>query len=475
VIGTPSSWRLAALAIVGVSLILGAAVAAYVPTIVLLVPAAILLAYIVPIAVSSRHVPLPPLDADALNALGVLPRVTVVVAARDEAGVIPDLLADLAEQDHRDATGRPNFEVIVIDDRSVDGTGEVARATAEACGLGTTLRVVRRGGAVGSPEDPGSAGAAEAWPAAGAPALPDGKGAALTAVDPADYASDIVIVLDADARIAPAFLRRAASYFARGARAMTARRRIMTARGRSWVASELAGAQDDEQTGDGEIQRGRWALRGCSEFRGNGIFIHRDLLQAVGGWHAQALCEDLDLSTRVAVLGERVGWALDAVVWEEPVVSLAPLWRQRMRWGTGIIRRELELTGALVRSPHLSAFAKLDYVGYSLQTILPVVLVGLLAGTVVSGAWPSLAVLLGAYVLSGVILGLDSFRWSGGTSGHTPLRLAWRALRVILFSASWLPVFTVAWTRLALGGGAVRYAKMAHHGAPEGWRPRAGA
>src|SRR5205814_10436749 len=59
--------------------------------------------------------------------------------------------------------------------------------------------------------------------------------------------------------------------------------------------SNLAGAQADEQTLDGELQRGRWALGGCSEFRGNGIVIRRDLLAEVGGWRAEALTEDLDL------------------------------------------------------------------------------------------------------------------------------------------------------------------------------------
>ena len=135
--------------------------------------------------------------------------------------------------------------------------------------------------------------------------LPDGKGAALTAAQPDTCTGDVVLVLDADARLEPWFLRRAAGYFAAGANAVTARRRILDA-----ASSWLAGAQADEQTLDGEVNRGRWALGGCSEFRGNGIMIRRDLLAAVGGWRAAALTEDIDLSSRIAArAGERVAWA----------------------------------------------------------------------------------------------------------------------------------------------------------------------
>jgi len=48
--------------------------------------------------------------------------VAVVVPARDEAASLPRLLADLAGQDHR------ADEVVVVDDQSLDGTADVARA-----------------------------------------------------------------------------------------------------------------------------------------------------------------------------------------------------------------------------------------------------------------------------------------------------------------------------------------------------------
>jgi glycosyltransferase involved in cell wall biosynthesis len=50
--------------------------------------------------------------------------ISVVVAAHDEAPRIGSLIASLLEQDH------PDFQVIVVDDRSADGTADAARAAA---------------------------------------------------------------------------------------------------------------------------------------------------------------------------------------------------------------------------------------------------------------------------------------------------------------------------------------------------------
>ncbi len=436
---------------------------------VLVVPLAILVALCVAFALitlvlapASRRPPLEPLDEAGIAALGPLPTASVVVAGRDEAPVIAHLLADLAAQDHRDPDGTPRFEVLVIDDRSTDGTGRIAIEAAGRAGIGAVTRVIRRGPPPGSPPDPGAA------------PLPDGKGAALSATGPADYRGAFVAVLDADARVGPDYLRRAATYFARGAGAMTARRRTLQHRPDSWLLRQLEAAQADEQDADGEIQRGRWASGGCSEFRGNGILVRRDLLEAVGGWHDHALCEDLDLSSRVATLGERVGWALDVVAWEEPVLEAGPLRRQRLRWGQGIIRRELELTVPVLSSRRLTTRARLDYLAYSAQTVLPVSLAAALVAGIAAGSWPSLLVLFAAYLGPGTVLATDALRWEGLTGLRTlPLR-ALRGLRLLVFSGLWIPVFVVSWPAVAFGRGSVRYAKTAHSGAPDGFSPRPG-
>lgn len=439
---TPGAWRAAALGILAggaaVGLLAGnRRLGRFVPVLT----AGVALGAAIPVALASRRPPIAPDRArQALADAPHPPTFTILVGARDEAGVLAQLVADVSRQDYRDSDGKPLFELIVVDDRSTDGTGRVAAETARERGIGDVTRVVRREGV----------------------ALADGKGAALTAAQPEICRGDIVVVLDADARLEPRFLRLAAGYFAAGARAVTARRRILGA-GEGWLAC----AQADEQTVDGELNRGRWALGGCSEFRGNGIMVKCDLLAAAGGWRATALTEDIDLSSRIAATsGDSVAWAIDAEIWEEPVRTLGGLWRQRLRWAEGALRRAFEHGPAVVRSPQLSVGAKLDFVAYVGQLAVPSIVLGAAVSAAVTGRRRGLLAILAGYLGVSVGLGWDSLRWEHRPDGG-PLpgqeRLA-RSFRGAFFNALWLLVVPKALLNLAVRQGPIRYSKMEHSG-----------
>jgi len=405
------------------------------------------LASAVPVALASRRPPISPEGAaEALVAAAGAdrPTFTIIVPARDEAPVLPRLVRDIAAQDYRREDGSPMFELVVVDDRSSDGSGGAATDAARRAGIDSVTRVVARRGAD----------------------LPDGKGAALTAVQPDTCNGDVVLVLDADAQLDPGFLRRAAGYFAAGLQAVTARRRVLD-RGVGW----LEGAQADEQTLDGELNRGRWALGGCSEFRGNGFMIRRDLLRAVGGWRADALTEDLDLSSRIAAAaGVRVAWAIDVEVAEEPVRTLAGLWQQRCRWAEGAVRRTFEHGPAIVRSPELPLSARLDFVAYAGQLTAPSIGLGVLAGAIATGRRGPLAVMASGYLATAMLLGWDALRWesSAGVAPPRPLERLARTVRVALFGGIWLAAVPRALAGLASRRGPIRYQKMAHRGAGDG-------
>jgi 1,2-diacylglycerol 3-beta-glucosyltransferase len=443
---TPETWRQAAIA-----MLVGGVAAGYLGAHsramarALTAGFGLALAAVVPIAVASRRAPIEPADAATAPSRGEV-TFTVLVAARDEAAVLPNLVADLAAQDHRSAAGRPLFELIVVDDRSTDGTAQAVLRAAAAAGIGGVTRLVRRSGAD----------------------VADGKGAALTAVSPAACHGDIVVVLDADARIGPAFLSTIAGYASLGIEALTVRRRVLDA-----ASSQLAGAQADEQLADGEIQRGRWALGGCSEFRGNGIVVGRELLARVGGWRAEALTEDLDLSSRIAALeGVRVAWLIDAEAWEEPVRDAAGLWRQRVRWAEGALRRLLEHGPSVMRSHRLSVGARLDFAMYAMQLAAPPVVMGAVAAAVLNRRGWLARRLVVLYAASAAAIGFDALRWERDANG-SPLTLrerARRAIRLAAFGSVWLAAVPAAMWRLATRRGAVAYDKMPHVGAGE-WTP----
>ncbi len=405
-------------------------------------------AWAVPLAIRSRRPPREAFSDATLPQASTLPRLLVMVPARDEAAVIADLLGDLGRQDHRDPDGAPRFDVVIVDDRSSDGTGATAVRALEAAGLGESGRVMhRRDG-------------------------PDGKAAALSMIPLDGPPDDGIVVFDADARIDPAFLRRAAAYLESGLPALTARRRMLP-RGPRPVAPWFVRAQDDEQTIDGEIQRGRWAMGGASEFRGDGMVLARSHLERAGGWDSAALTEDLELSTHLfARSGTSVAWTPDLVVWEQPVDSLRALWRQRLRWAEGMVRRQLRLTTAVLASPRLSARQKVDYAAYSAQSLAPLSAIGLALRARDPRARRLLVAAAALYVFPGLLLGVDALRETAGdgergSPPRLPERLGRAGLALVL-SAVWLPAFPVAWLRVGLGRGPVRFAKTDH---ASGWRP----
>ncbi|HYM83004.1 MAG TPA: glycosyltransferase family 2 protein, partial [Candidatus Dormibacteraeota bacterium] len=239
----------------------------------------------------------------------------VLIPARDEAVVLPHVVGDLARQAHRVPDGTRGFDVVVVDDGSIDGSGEVALAAAARLGASEAVSVVRVDGGT--------------------------KGAALaSATAELKLAGDRLrafVVLDADARVPPGFMC-AASRLAVEHEAATVRRRTLHA-----SADSLAATQDDEQTLDGALQALRSAGGGAPELRGNGMIVRATALDRAGGWRSGVLTEDLELSMRLVLSGTRVAWTGEAALWEDAAPTLGAFARQRMRWAEGSVRRLLEV------------------------------------------------------------------------------------------------------------------------------------
>ena len=365
---------------------------------------------------------------------GNRPWVTVLVPAADESAVIASVVADLIGQDYADG-GERRFDVLVLDDGSSDGTGELARVAAEPAPDAVT--VCRREAGTG----PRTKGAVLAW------AQPRVRG-------------DVVAVIDADARVASDFLAGAMAAWSRdpGAAALQVQRRDANRR-TGW----LTAAQDEEQLMDMASQCGRWSTDGTAELRGNGMLIRRDRLEAVGGWSPTALTEDLEMSTRLTLHGERVALAPEVTVMEQAVESVGALWRQRMRWAEGSLRRLMELGPSLVANRALPLGRRLDFIVFIGEFVIPPLFAASIVASLLTVVLPRPAdwtvpiTLFIGYGLGTYLLALAGL----AASGERSLRILGRSLRGSLFLSHWLLVVPAALLRIALWPPTTDFARTA--------------
>ncbi len=104
------------------------------PLVLTIFDALVFLVVVVPFVLLIRHrnaIPMLPALPESIT----LPRLSVVVPARDEASAIGRAVGSLLAQDY------PDLEVIVVDDRSSDATGDVLRGLAAKDRRLLTLRV----------------------------------------------------------------------------------------------------------------------------------------------------------------------------------------------------------------------------------------------------------------------------------------------------------------------------------------------
>ena len=262
------------------------------------------------------------------------PFVTVMIPAHNEESVIGYTVENILKMDY------PNFEVIVIDDRSTDNTASVIKDLERRH---ANVRALIR--------------EKNAFP---------GKSAVLN--DAFKIAGgEAILVFDADATVEPDFLNKLVPNLEPADVGAVQARKII----RNKDVNFLTRCQNNEYTLDTYLQVGRDAIKGAVELRGNGELIKRKALEDINGWNNYTITDDLDMSTRLHIKGWDVRFCLDACVYEEGIVYLRPLFRQRRRWLEGTIRRYLEYFGEAMKSKKMSLRARFDMAIYITQFIMP--------------------------------------------------------------------------------------------------------
>ena len=70
---------------------------------------------------------------------------------------------------------------------------------------------------------------------------------------------------------------------------------------------------------------------------GTGFMVKFDVLKPQG-WKTVTLTEDIEFSLQRMIKGKRLGWATDAIVYDEQPVNFKQSWSQRSRWTVGHIQ-----------------------------------------------------------------------------------------------------------------------------------------
>ncbi|HCB10842.1 MAG TPA: hypothetical protein DEO94_01550 [Cyanobacteria bacterium UBA11991] len=308
------------------------------------------------------------------------PFVSVMIPAHNEDSVIAATVEAVFKMDY------PNYEVIAIDDRSTDNTAQVLKSLEPV--YGERFKVLVRD--------------KNAFP---------GKSAVLNnALKIAK--GEAVLVFDADARMDKDFLTNLVYELEPDDVGAVQARKVI----RNKDINLLTKCQNNEMTMDTSCQVSRDAVKGAVELRGNGELIKRKALEDVGGWNNYTITDDLDLSTRLHIKGWDVRFCKDTIVYEEGIMYLWPLYRQRRRWLEGTIRRYLEYFGGIMTSNKMSLRVRLDTIAYISEFILPtwfiIEIFLLILKIFVKGAPPTV---LMSSVIMGIIIGIAfmlSFRYA---------------------------------------------------------------
>ena len=67
---------------------------------------------------------------------------------------------------------------------------------------------------------------------------------------------------------------------------------------------------------------------------GTGFMVKFDVVKP-NGWETETLTEDIEFSLKRIIKGKKLGWATDAIVYDEQPTSFKQSWSQRSRWTVG--------------------------------------------------------------------------------------------------------------------------------------------
>ncbi|MBQ8143506.1 MAG: glycosyltransferase [Butyricicoccus sp.] len=367
------------------------------------------------------YIPVRLLRRDPPHNCTKLHRYAVLIAARNEAAVIGDLLDSIRAQDYP----AEQITVFVAADNCTDNTAAIARA---------------HGAVVWERHD----------------RTHIGKGYALHFLLQHIHhvygdRFDGYFVFDADNLLDPHYITEMNRTFSAGYPILTSYRNSKNY-GDNWISAgySLWFLQESEY-----LNHARMLLGVSCMVSGTGFLFSRAVLHRHGGWNCFLLTEDIEFSVRNILAGERIGYCPNAVLYDEQPVRFRQSWRQRLRWAKGMLqvgaRYGIDLMRGMCKASGFSCFD-------AGMTVLPAIILTLL-GILLNGALTVFALRNGAPLLHALRGILNAcFRGYLGlfALGALTTLTEWRRIRASaaqkilytftfpLFMATWLPISLAA-------------------------------
>ena len=286
-------------------------------------------------------------------------RFAILIAARNEAEVLPDLLKSIQRQDYP----REFLDCWVVADNCTDETARLAKENGAYVAVRSDKTHIGKGYALNYLLE----------------TIRRKKG-----LD----GYDAYLVIDADNVLTPDYVSQMNQTYSQGYDAFCGYRNS-----KNYGSSAVAMAQSiwylHEST---HLNRSRNHYGVPCMVSGTGFGFSKELLEQCGGWQFFTLTEDLEFSLWCSTHGIRVGYNHNAVLYDEQPITLAQSWRQRTRWIQGGIqlgiRNLKQIFHGLLRGG-ATTYATLEALSLSMWGFVLGTLCGLLStlSTVLNHGW----------------------------------------------------------------------------------------
>ncbi len=226
------------------------------------------------------------------------PLVSVLIPAYNEEEVIVYTVNSVLESDY------PNLEVIVVDDGSTDGTGDMLDSE---FGRNPAVRVIHQPNR--------------------------GKPAALSHAL-AEASSGIIVTIDADTSVEPNAVTKLVRHFVNprvGAVAGNVKVGNRVSWLTRWQALEYVTSQN--------LEKRAFDLLNCIPVVPGALSAWRaEAIHEAGGFNADTVAEDTDLTITIRRAGWKIYYEEEAIGWTDAPETAAALVRQRFRWTFGTLQ-----------------------------------------------------------------------------------------------------------------------------------------